>query len=52
MNEKIKKYLTLAGNTINKLPFKKLSEKYSDNEGDYMIGMYVGLPITNRDSKY
>lgn len=30
MNEKIKKYLTLAGNTINKLPFKKLSEKYSD----------------------
>lgn len=30
MNEKIKTYLTLAGNTINKLPFKKLSEKYSD----------------------
>ena len=30
MNEKIKSYLTLASNTINKLPFKKLSEKYSD----------------------
>ena len=29
MNEKIKSYLTLAGNTINKLPFKKLSKKYS-----------------------